>query len=197
MTPRKFFSMILLLSLLAGFAGSTQPIALAAGPLALVAVPLQTEDTLQRFQSTSLPAYALLDGYILAGADSAGQQALAVAGLPFQVLDAELSSGYYLATRMPSAAKINWSQFGRLLLDLGDQALLQTSNLRAEQLSLAGAELRYISLSPIVLPVDQPTEQVFPEVIPPDPIVQMVIDQVSQDTVSQYDRELAGRFQFG
>ena len=193
MTSRKFFSLILLISLLAGFTGTSQPAALAADSRALVAVPLQTEDAIQRFHDTGLPAYALIDGYILAGADSAGQSTLLRAGLAFQILDAELSSGYYLATRMPSSPKLDWSQYGRLLLDLGDQALLQTSADQAERLSLAGAELRYISLSPIVLPVDQTAEQVFPEEVTPDPFVQMVIDQVSQDTVSQYDRELAGK----
>src|SRR4030042_1000245 len=81
------------------------------------------------------------------------------------------------------------------MLALGDQALLQTSTFQAEKLSLAGAELRYLSLSPIVLPVDQPAEQVFPEVVEPDPIVQMVIDDITQTTVSQYDRELAGELQ--
>ena len=192
MSLRKFFSMILLISLLTGFAGSTQPAALAADPRALVAIPLQTEAVIQRFQSTGLPAYALLDSYILAGADSAGQLALAKSGLSFQVLDDEITSGYYLANRMPSAAKIDWSQYGRLLLDLGAQALLQTDARQAEALSLAGAELRYISLSPIVLPVDQSIEQVFPEEVTPDPIVQMVIDQIDQDTVSEYDRQLAG-----
>src|SRR4030067_2082576 len=47
----------------------------------------------------------------------------------------------------------------------------------------------------VVRPVDPPTEHVFPEVIPPDPIVQMVIDQVDQNTASQYAGELAGELQ--
>ena len=192
MTLHKLFSFLVLLSLLVGFTGASQPTAQAANPTALVAVSWQSPDDLQRFQATGLPAYALLDGYILAGADSAGQLALAGVGLPFQVLDAELTGGYYLASRMPSAAKIDWSLYGRLLLDLGDQALLQTGIAQVKELSLAGAELRYISLTPVVLPVNQSAEQVFPEEVTPDPIVQMVIDQVDQNTVSEYDRQLAG-----
>lgn len=192
MTSHKLLSILLLVSLLATFIGTSQPAVHAASPLALVAVPMQSNDTIQRFQATSLPAYALLDDYILAGADSAGRSALLLAGLPFQLLDAELGFGYYLATRMPSAKTLDWHAYGRVLLDVGGQALLQTTSNQAEQLSLAGAELQYISLSPIVLPIDKPAEQVFPDDVTPDPVVQMVIDQVTQETVSQYDRELAG-----
>jgi hypothetical protein len=185
----KFFSLMLLISLLVGGL-LVDPT--AAGPLALVAVAVPSSDALPRFQSTGLPAYALLDGYILAGVDSAGQSVLRDAGLTFQILDAELSRGYYIASRMPSSPRLDWSQYGRPLLDLGDQVLLQTTSAQAERLSLAGAALRYISLLPIVLPVGKAAGQVFPEAVQPDPFVQVLIDRVSQDALKQLDRQLAG-----
>lgn len=192
MVSRKFFSLALLISIMAGLIGASQPAVLAADSLALVAVSLKPADAIQRFQSTGLPAYALVDGYIIAGADTVGQSTLLRIGLSFKVLDAPLSSGYYLAARMPTAVDFKWGAYGRVLLDLGDQAVLQLSSFQAEKLSLAGTELNHLSLSPMVLPVDQTAEQVFPTSITPDPFVQNIIDQVTQKALKQYDRELAG-----
>jgi hypothetical protein len=93
---------------------------------------------------------------------------------------------------MPSSPELTGPQYGRLLLDLGEQALLQTSSCRLNVCPV-GAELRYINLSPIVLPVDQRVEQVLTEVVQPDSFVQRIIDQVSQDRVKLYDRQLAGK----
>ena len=192
MSSSKFLSLFLLVSLLGGLTGGVQPTALAADPPALIAVSLQAEDAIRRFQATDLPAYAFVDGYIIAGAGSDGQASLRSAGLSFQILDAELTDNYYLASRVPSSPRLDWSLYGRLLLDLGDQALLQISPAQVEQLSRAGVELRHITLLPILLPVDQITEQVFPEEVQYDPIVQRIIDQVSQDTLKQYVRQLSG-----
>jgi PKD repeat protein len=195
---RRVLSFIFILTLLSGFIGSPQSPALASDsdPTALVSVPLADDTALTRFEATSLPAYARLDGsqgtYLLAGADRAGQQALDAAGLPYTLLDADLSgASYYLAAQMSGQPRPDWSAYGILLFDHGSQALLRTSTAQAERLSLAGAELTAITLDPKPLHPAQ-AQADFPDVIEPDPVVQVVIDQVDQDQVSYYDRQMAG-----
>jgi PKD repeat protein len=189
---RKICYALFLISLIAGLSGAPYSSALADDSPALVAVSVQSRQDLRLFHETGLPAYALLEGYILAGADAVGQQDLRQAGLPFRLLETRLGSGYYLATRMPSVPHLDWKQYGRLLLDLGDQALLKTNRVQAARLSKAGTEQDYINLTPVVLPIDLPAESVFPEAVSVDPLVQYIIDQVDEGTVLQYDRQLAG-----
>jgi len=163
---------------------------------ALVQVPVATPDDLARFEQTGLPAYTRLEGrrgsYLLAGATPTGLAALAAAGLSARVLDPDTAGAtYYLAYPAPNRPRPEWGAYGRLLLDDGGQALLRTTPQDAERLSLAGAELRLLTLTPKPL---RPTvaPDAIPAVVEPDPLIQAMIDQVTTDDIYAYLRGFSG-----
>jgi len=163
---------------------------------ALVQVFVATTDDLARFEQTGLPAYTRLEGwagsYLLAGATPAGLEALAAAGLSARVLDPEMAAAtYYLAYPAPNRPRPDWRAYGDLLLADEEQALLRTTPQDAERLSLAGAELRLLTLDPKPL---RPTAApgVIPAVIQPDPLIEAMIDQVTTEDIYGYLRGFAG-----
>jgi len=189
----RVFSVILFLILLVSLTGNAQAMPPTIGnPPALVYVELNRPNDLSRFASTQLALYATLDGGLLTGANQAGQQDLVTAGLSFQVLDPDMTSGtYYLAKTRSARPAPNYAAYGLVLLNTSDGVLLRIQPTRVADLSLAGAELRVITLTPKPIPSQQ-SEQVIPNVVEPDPLIQGMIDQVSQTEVYTYDRQLAG-----
>jgi PKD repeat protein len=189
----RIFSVILLLVLMVTMTGNAQAISPASlDQRALVYVKLGSPDNLSRFASTRLPMYAMLDGGLLTGADLIGQQMLQAAGLAYQVVDPDIRSGsYYLAESRSSRPIPNFALYGQVLLDTTNGVLLRMDPSQVNAITLAGAELRLITLDPKPYPSAQ-EEDIFPQVINPDPLIQSMIDQVTTQNVSDYDRQLAG-----
>jgi len=198
-------SWLLILALLISLIGAAQaqPGKQAPGE-ALVYVPLPTHHALARFtqcpgdEATGLPAYARLQGdadeYLLAGAGPADLKTLTEAGLSPRVLDADTTGAtYYLAYPMPGQPIPDWSAFGHPLLDDGIQVPVRVVPADAERLAEAGAELQRLTLTPKPL---RPTlaEWAIPAVIQPDPLVQLMIDQVISTTVYSYTGDLSGEW---
>jgi hypothetical protein len=189
----RFLTVILLLILLVTLTGNVQAMPQAAvDPYALVFVSLASPDDLSRFSSTQLPLYSMLDGGLLTGATLKDQQTLSRTGLSFQVLDPDLRAGsYYLAEIRPGRPALDLAVYGRVLLETTHGALLRLDSSQVDALAQAGAELTQITLVSKPLPAAQ-EELVLPDVVEPDPMIQGMIDQVTLQQVSQYDRELAG-----
>ncbi len=189
----RVFSVILFLVLLVFLTGNAQATPqVIVNPPALVYVELNSPDDLRHFASTQLPLYATLDGGLLTGANQVSQQALVDAGLSFQVLDPDMTPDtYYLAKTRSARPALNYAAYGLVLLNISDGVLLRMLPTQVEELSLAGAELRAINLTPKPIPSQQ-SEQVDPNVVEPDPLIHGMIDQVSQTEVFTYDRQLAG-----
>jgi PKD repeat protein len=187
------FTVIFLLVLLVSLTGNAQAVTShSIDPQALLYVNLATSDDLARFASTQLPLYALLEGGLLTGADLAGQQSLQEAGLSYQVLDPDLNGGpYYLAEVRASRPAPDFALYGQVLLNLADGVVLQMEPSQADAIDRTGIELQKVTLTAKPLPSAQ-REQVFPEVIEPDPIILGMIDQVTETQVYTYDRQLAG-----
>jgi PKD repeat protein len=166
---------------------------------ALVQVSIAAPNDLARFEQTGLPAYTRLEGregsYLLAGATAAGLEALAAAGLSARILDPDMAGAtYYLAYLPPKRQAPDWRAYGRLLLDDGIQVLLRAEAARVEDLLPAGVELRAVTLYAKPLrPSVEPN--VIPAVVEPDPLIQAMIDQVTQEHLYQYVREFAGELQ--
>ena len=195
---RRILSCILLLGLLFSLTGTARayPVFLEGEATALVSVLLPDETARARFEATGLPAYVLLEGsggeILLTGASIGEQQMLLASGLAASVLDPDLrQADYYLAYRMPNQAQADWARYGSLLLQGKNWGLLRAVPAQAERLSSVGYELKKITLTPKPLrPVSNGVD--MPTVIDPDPVVQLIIDQVQSAGVNQYDRELAG-----
>lgn len=192
---RRILSLVSILSLLVTLAGAVQ----AQQPnAALVQVTISSPEELARFRGTGLPAYTppwgSIPDSILTGVDPAGRQALSQAGLSFRVLDPDMAgAAYYLVYPAPGRTAPDWSSYGRVLLATDWGVLLRTTPERAAQAALAGAELQALTLTP--KPLDQPSaEQAFPTAITPDPLIQLMIDQVTQAQVYQYDGDLSGEW---
>jgi hypothetical protein len=155
-------------------------------------IQIGSPDDLTRFASTGSPLYAMLEQGLLAGANRAGQGTLAKAGLSFEVLDPDTdSASYYLAQVHPSRPVPDFSLYGQVLLTTPDFVLLRTDSSQVNALAQAGADLKKITLTPKPLPKAQSTD-VFPEVVDPDPLISLMIDQVTETQVYTYDRQLAG-----
>ncbi|MFZ2096757.1 MAG: M28 family peptidase [Anaerolineales bacterium] len=190
---KRSFTVIFLLVLLVTLTGNAQAVTPhSIDPLALVYVNLATSDDLTRFASTRLPLYTLLEGGLLTGSDQAGQQSLQEAGLSYQVLDPDLNGGtYYLAEVRASRPAPDFALYGQVLLNLADGVVLQMEPSQADAITRAGIELQKVTLTAKPLPSAQ-SDQVFPEAIEPDPIIQGMIDQVTETQVYTYDRQLSG-----
>jgi uncharacterized repeat protein (TIGR01451 family) len=199
MHPRKALSILLLLALLASLVSNAQAQPASQEteyPTALVYIPLTDESALQRFSATGLPAYTRLQGkseaYLLAGANTVDQARLEDAGLAVSILDPDTRGAkYFLAYSMPGRKAPAWNEYGILLHNDGLRVLLRLSPSTIPQLSRLGVELQALTLTPKPL-ATQPAESPFPSAVDPDPLVQMIINQISSDTVLQYNRELAG-----
>ena len=194
---RRTLSLITLFAILFTLVGTVQAHPPVQAPTALVDVTIASDRDLAAFRGTGLPAYTPpwggIRGHILSGADPAGQQALAQAGLSYRILDPDTAgASYYLAYRMVGPAP-TWSAYGTLLLGGDDWALLRMAPADAERLALAGGELQRITLD--AKPLDPPsTAHFFPEAITPDPTIQYMMDQVTQAQVYQYDGDLSGEW---
>ena len=189
----RLVTVMVLLVLLVTLAGNAQakPLATLDKP-SLVYVNLSHPDDLSRFAGTQLPLYAILEQGLLTAASTAGQQDLRAAGLTIQVLDEDLFSGaYYLAETMPSRLAPDFALYGKVLLSTTTSTLLRMDPSQVDALTAAGAELQAITLTPKPLPAPQ-TQQAFPDVVEPDPIIQGMIDQITVTQVYTYDRQLAG-----
>ena len=189
----RFITVMLLLVLLVTLTGNAQATSpTLSDQTALVYVELNAQDDLSRFASTHLPLYAMLDRGLLTGADRAGQASLLKAGLSLQVLDTNIRSGsYYQAETRASRPAPDYTTYGTILLKFSNGVLLRMDPSRVDALTQAGAELRLITLTPKPIPTVQ-SENVFPALIETDPLIQTMIDQVSQTQVYTYDRQLAG-----
>ncbi len=168
---------------------STPP---AHDQLALVFVDIHPAGTLSRFAATNLPMYIILVDGLLTGADLAGQQLLHDAGLSYTVLDPHLGTGsYYFAETRSSRPVPDFAMFGQVLLRTASSVLLRMDPSKVDTLAQAGAELSAITLTPKPLPTIQ-LQDSYPKGIESDPIIQNMIDQVSETEVYTYERQLAG-----
>jgi len=189
----RIFTVVMLMAMLVSFAGSAQATSTASpDPSALVYIQLGSPDDLTHFAATGLPLYAMLEQGLLAGANLAEQEGLAKAGLSFEVLDQDMrAASYYLAETHPSRPTPDYSLYGQVLLTTPDGVLLRMDPSQVDALAQAGAELKKITLTPKTLP-DAQKPDVFPEVVDPDPLISLMIDQVTDTQVYTYDRQLAG-----
>lgn len=163
----------------------------------LVYVPFSTQDDLARFERTGLPVYARLRGrageYVLTGTDPTSE-ALDAVGLSSRVLDVDVAgASYYLVYPAPGRLHLDWSAYGRILLDDGVQVLLRASPRDAERLAEAGVELRALALHPKPLRTS-PSARTYPVAITPDPLIQSMMDQVTSTTVYSYAGGLSGEW---
>ncbi len=194
------FAVFVIFALLAG--GLVPPTAAQSQAESLVKISLDAPGDLAAVEAAGVPVYARLTGadgvpYLLAGATSAQQAALRGRGLDSHVLDADRrGANYYLAYVMPGSAAIDWSAYGRLLLDDGIQVLLRASPQAAETLARTGVELRALTLDPKPLGPSSP-QGAIPTSISPDPAIQAMMDQVRMADVYGYTGDLSGEWSVG
>ena len=189
----RLLTVVLLLVLLVTLSGSAR--AKTITPIdqpALVYVELGSSDDMTRFATTQMPMVAVLEHGMLTIASLPEQEALLEAGLNLRILDSDPYSGtYYLARTHFSRPNPDYTSFGQVLLNTGKGVLLRMDPSQVDSLVKTGAELQSITMTPKPLPTTQ-SEEVFPDVVEPDPIIQGMIDQVTETQVYTYDRQLAG-----
>lgn len=169
-----------------------------AGAQALVMAPVRSAEQLAGLAQAGLVVYgaplsSAQGEYMLAGAP-AGTLKRLPAEAAVKVLDADMAGGvYYLAYPPPSGyaqeSVLRWSEYGVVLLDLGDQVLLRTNEAAMIRLADAGAEVVRVTLEPAVL---GRAAQAWPEAITPDPRVAAMLSQVTTQAISDRTMELSG-----
>jgi PKD repeat protein len=189
----RFVTVFLLFVLLVTLTGNAQAkVTISTQHPALVYVKIGSADDVARFNATHLPIYARWEGGLLAGADQAGQTSLRETGLSFTVVDPDPQAGtYYLASFHTGHPAPDFSAYGQVLLQASNGVLLRLEPSQLDSLTGAGAELQAITLTPKPFAA-RPGTAVVPKVIEPDPIIQGMIDQVTETQVYTYDRQLAG-----
>ena len=187
----RLLSTVLLFAMLFALAGSAQ--ASLSESTALLQVLVPDAGAIQRFAATGLPAYTFLDGFLLSGASAARLARLDAAGLEYSLLDADMRGGqYYLAYVRSGQLPPAWDDYGQLLLTGANYALLRSTPDATARLASTGIAFRAITLSPKPLPDRQAEADIFPEVVIPDPLVQAIIDQVTQSEIYDLTAGLSG-----
>jgi hypothetical protein len=165
---------------------------------ALIKIAIEGSADLALVEVAGVPVYVRLTAdagsYLIGGAEEAQIRRLQAEGLRVTVLDPEMQgAAYYLAYPMPGQDRPTWNAYGQLLHDDGVQALLRMSPQNAERLAEAGAELRAVTLDPKPF---RPAlvEGAIPAVIEPDPLIQLMIDQIDTDLVYQYTGNISGEW---
>ena len=161
--------------------------------LALFAAPLDKPARLTQAEAAGLVLYSHLSSvhgdYLLVGA---APEAASRLQLPLRLLDEDTTgASYYLAHPLARAGALPWADYGRVLLDLGDQVLLRTSPELAERLPDLGVEIAHISLQPQPWPAREDAAAAL-LAITPDPNVQTMLSQVSTDRIYNYTAQLTG-----
>jgi len=187
-------TIVMVLAALLLASGLVPAAALEPQSRSLVRIDWRTEADLDLIEASGVDVYARLDSdtgpYFLAGATAKQTEALRDDTLAVTALDDALDGSYYVATLAPGRALPDWQAYGRVLAADGAQAVLRTTPDQAERLAEAGAQIVAVRLDP--KPVKAAGADALPETVEWDPLIQSMIDQVTSDQVSQYDRELAG-----
>ena len=182
---------ILLLAMLFSLAGSAQ--ASRSDATALLQVFVPDASAMQRFAATGLPAYTSMDGFLLTGATASRQTLLDAAGLEYSLLDEDMRGGqYYLAYLRSGQLSPAWEDYGQLLLTGASYALLRSTPEATARLASTGIGFRAVTLSPKPLPDREAEADIFPEVVVPDPLVQAIIDQVTESEIYDLTAGLSG-----
>jgi len=196
MKPRSLALILVLTVLLA--AGLVPAAASQSGEPALIQITLRSPGDLDKVEQIGVPVYARLTGerrpVLLAGATAAELEALQAQSLDATVLDEDTrGASYYVAYPRPDQRQLDWSAYGQVLMADSVQTVLRTSPQDVERMVEAGAEVQAITFDPKPLR-PATTEGAFPTVIDPDPMIQMIIDQVSTTTVYSYTGNLSGEW---
>jgi len=143
----------------------------------LVYVPLPSNDALDSFVATGLPAYAQVEAksgtYLLTVTDAAGLRQLTAAGLAPRILDADIAGAtYYFAIVPPGRPQPHWLTFGTVLLQDNAQTLIRATPANAAILAEQGVELVQLSPAPIVIQWLQSDQAVVSTTITAGPLVQ-------------------------
>ena len=123
----------------AGMQIETPPLQQQKGTaVALFAVFLDEPARLAQLEASDLLLYSHLSSihgdYLLVGA---APEAASRSGVPLRLLDKDTTgASYYLAYPRTRSEAVPWADYGRVLLDLGDQVLLRTSPELAERLPI-------------------------------------------------------------
>ena len=195
----------MLLALVLPAAGDVRSLAAAApmqddGQTALVAVLLDEPARISQAQAAGLVLYRQFASnhgdYLLVGAPLDQDDRLRPLPFPATLLDGHSrGASYYMAYPLRGQehfGPISWSNYGQVVLDLGDQVLLRTSPQQAEQLPDLGVEIVHIDLEPQVWPSAASAPDAGPDALTPDPAVQAMLNQVSVDSLSHYLSQLSG-----
>lgn len=180
---------------LAGDAGQAP----ATEPTALVLAPLAASDDLlsvvERLQQSGFTVYEHLGNrsgeFLLAGIALHADEAMPDVGMPLQLLAPDITHGsYYWVLPPRGQTQPDWSMFGALLYDDGEQALMRMTAGQAERLAQLGAEIALLTFQPLVVASQAPTVEYAP--LAYEFSIQGIIDQVTNQKVHDYTAQLSG-----
>ncbi len=147
-----------------------------------------------RLADLGLPVYAHLQDatgkdYVLV---IASQTQLDQAGVQYRILDQNARGAEYFILFMLSKDKrVPTDQLENVLLDDGEQVIIRSGFQQAETLAESGVEVKWLGHTPMVLDV-VPTPEASTLAITYDPVIDQMINQVTQSKVDTYVKNLSG-----
>ena len=181
------------------FAGSSSTSQAAPGaPIPLVRIDLDDTHRAEALRDLGLYVHLQLpqpDGslIVLLPADAEIQRELSQRGYRIQVIEPDSSAGnYYLLDTSVETLAQQLDNYPALM-NIGELAVIHLDTAAARELASAGLRLRPLPLVPLAIP-QQPDRIALPQSTEPNPLIQRMIDQVSQDTLYQYVGDLSGEW---
>jgi hypothetical protein len=177
---------------------STVGQAAPGAPIPLAVIELANPEQLLALSELGLSVYLQLpkpDGgvTVLLPADEAAQTELNHLGIPFRIVESDSSQGGYYLVKLEGSVAEASLDMNKAVLDLGDHIVLQLDPKMAAQVSVSGVRLRPLPLVPYMAPT-HPEHASQLEAVTANPLIQRMIGQVSQETLSQYVGDLSGEW---
>ncbi len=187
---------LLLLVFLAGIAtvGAWSP----DKETALALVELPDEAAVLRLEQKEWPVYKRITttsgDFAIVGLPYFISPTYVRSDLQFEILDETIAEGgYYLVSQPVGRDAVQWSEYGQVLLDAGNQSIVRMTAQRAEQAASAGAFLALITLEPKQFEPVQPRVSI-PASATYDPLIHTMMEQVDGETARQYLGDLSGEW---
>jgi PKD repeat protein len=147
-----------------------------------------------RLDDLGLPVYAHLQDatgkdYALVIASPAQ---LDQAGVQYRILDKNTQGAeYFILTMLSKNKRVPTDQLENVLLDDGEQVIIRSGFQQAKTLAESGVEVKRLGHTPMVLNV-APQPEASTLAITYDPVIDQMIDQVTQSKVDTYVKNLSG-----
>lgn len=172
--------------------------AVASDAPALLRLDLKDAQEMSRLAGQGLSVYAQFDAsdggiVLLLAASPKQQEMLSTQGYAYTLLERASPQTHFYLLYGPAESLERVSQIARLLYVDGRQAVARLTAKQVEQVADLRIRSKLLAALPLVAPAPDRGSN-LPTSVTPNPMIQMMIDQVSTDTLYHYVGDLSGEW---